>query len=203
MRIQELSAVFDDRYGRPYEAYARAPGRVNLIGEHIDYEGYSVLPMALQQECAVLLARGGEDIQLVTPDGSRHPNLTYAVDIHQDVRGLPQTWGKYFMAAWKGIMEELAADTLPGGPGGLKVLVGGTIPEGAGLSSSSALVVASVLGLVHLYSIRASRVQLAEVAARRLPCWLRRAVPCAWISTLCGASLCPSHLGQPLWLPIP
>lgn len=90
MRIQELSAVFDDRYGRPYEAYARAPGRVNLIGEHIDYEGYSVLPMALQQECAVLLARGGEDIQLVTPDGSRHPNLTYAVDIHQVINRIPK-----------------------------------------------------------------------------------------------------------------
>lgn len=49
-RYENLSRRFKDLYGVKPEFYCRAPGRVNIIGEHIDYCGYSVLPAALEQD---------------------------------------------------------------------------------------------------------------------------------------------------------
>ena len=47
--LRALSERFQDIYGSPPDVLARAPGRVNLIGEHVDYSGGSVMPMAVQQ----------------------------------------------------------------------------------------------------------------------------------------------------------
>lgn len=47
-RLQHLKNTFETKYGESPHFYACAPGRVNLIGEHIDYCGYSVLPMAIE-----------------------------------------------------------------------------------------------------------------------------------------------------------
>eukprot|EP00249_Psilotum_nudum_P028003 c36385_g1_i1 orf=381-728(+) len=56
-RYQQLKSKFVELYGADPEIYARAPGRVNLIGEHIDYEGYSVLPMAIRQDTIVAIRK--------------------------------------------------------------------------------------------------------------------------------------------------
>ena len=52
-RAKSLASAFFAKYGTPPAFVARAPGRVNLIGEHIDYCGYSVLPMAIAQDVAM------------------------------------------------------------------------------------------------------------------------------------------------------
>ena len=52
-RYARLIATFEEQYGGKPDFLARSPGRVNLIGEHIDYEGYSVLPMALALDTIV------------------------------------------------------------------------------------------------------------------------------------------------------
>jgi hypothetical protein len=56
-RYNKLKHKFVELYGQEPQIFARAPGRVNLIGEHIDYEGYSVLPMAIRQDTVVAIGR--------------------------------------------------------------------------------------------------------------------------------------------------
>ena len=52
-RYQLIIDSFTEIYGRRPEFIARAPGRVNIIGEHIDYEGYGVLPAAIEKDCLI------------------------------------------------------------------------------------------------------------------------------------------------------
>lgn len=60
--IEELSKHFRNRYNAEPDFYVRAPGRVNLIGEHVDYCGYSVCPMAIQQHILVAFKKSDDQI---------------------------------------------------------------------------------------------------------------------------------------------
>ncbi|XVF82722.1 hypothetical protein PTKIN_Ptkin16aG0072000 [Pterospermum kingtungense] len=60
LRFDNLKSKFLQVFGHPPDIYARSPGRVNLIGEHIDYEGYSVLPMAIRQDTIVAIRKWNE-----------------------------------------------------------------------------------------------------------------------------------------------
>jgi len=56
-RYQKIKETFKRKYGCDPEFYARAPGRVNIIGEHIDYCGYGVLPMAVEQDIVIAVGK--------------------------------------------------------------------------------------------------------------------------------------------------
>ena len=56
-RYQDLISKFTHLYGEAPELIARAPGRVNIIGEHIDYEGYGVLPAAIEKDCLIAIKK--------------------------------------------------------------------------------------------------------------------------------------------------
>lgn len=62
-RIAELRRKFTETYGNAPEYFIKVPGRVNLIGEHVDYCGYPVFPMAIEQ-CILLAVRPCDDGQL-------------------------------------------------------------------------------------------------------------------------------------------
>ena len=112
---------------------ATAPGRVNLIGDHTDYTGGFVLPMAVDRATTVELRRHGRVVELVSAD------FPDPVVLDLDARGRPLLpgWGRY--AA--GVLEVMRPSE--GGHG----VVASTVPIGAGLSSSSALTVALALAL--------------------------------------------------------
>jgi galactokinase len=56
-RYNNILSIFEKRYGSKPDFIARAPGRVNIIGEHIDYEGYGVLPAAIEKDCLIAVKR--------------------------------------------------------------------------------------------------------------------------------------------------
>jgi galactokinase len=113
---------------------ARAPGRVNLIGDHTDYTGGLVLPMAIDRVTTVTLERGGRAVELT----SASEPLPALVDIGViEPAAVEPPWARYVA----GIVAVLRPDA--GGTGTVET----QLPVGAGLSSSAALEVAVALAL--------------------------------------------------------
>ena len=152
------STLFHDTYGASPAAAASAPGRVNLIGEHLDYNGGPVLPVALQRRTAVVVAPppAGETAAwtfVSTLDGRpvvRSPD--------EAMRG---EWTDYLVGVVRELVRIGAAPA-----GGARAAIATTLPIGAGLSSSAALTVAAARALSQLAGRRLSAGVLADVAYR-------------------------------------
>ncbi|MEL6370922.1 MAG: galactokinase [Pseudomonadota bacterium] len=146
--------AFEDRFGEVPTAVATAPGRVNLIGEHIDYNGGMVLPMALPVGLTVAISPRPDDRVLIASerfDSVENFRLGDAKKGH---------WADYALGA-----VALANQT---GlfAGGLNLLVSSTIPDGAGLSSSAALIVAILKAVRDQAASKISDVEIALLAQR-------------------------------------
>jgi galactokinase len=147
VRYAQALAAFRTAFG-PGEVYTfRAPGRVNLIGEHTDYNHGYVLPVALDRDI-LLLARRRTDstVRLCNLEAGYAPlAFRAAPDIPPAMRG---DWGNYARAAAQALVRRAGPD-LAGLDG---LVVGGApygVPRGAGLSSSSALTVVVAVALAH------------------------------------------------------
>jgi galactokinase len=154
----QVSSAFRDRFGSPPQALVRAPGRVNLIGEHTDYNDGFVLPMAIDRAIWVAL-RPRSDSRL------RVDALDYGSAVEFELAEIRHTgagWGEYV----KGVAWALQRHgyVLRGWEG----VMAGDVPIGAGLSSSAALEMATaqafatVSGLVWEPETMARLGQLAE-----------------------------------------
>ncbi|XP_072421150.1 N-acetylgalactosamine kinase isoform X2 [Chiloscyllium punctatum] len=106
-RFTKLKDAFISKYGAPPAFYARAPGRVNLIGEHIDYCGYAVLPMALEQD--ILAAVTPTQTNLIQLANTNPVYLDYHVHISEiHIETAKPQWHHYFLCGFKGIQVEIA-----------------------------------------------------------------------------------------------
>jgi N-acetylgalactosamine kinase len=140
---------------------ARAPGRVNLVGEHTDYNGLPVLPFAIERDVLVAArARRDAVVDVANVDPGFPPRR---FRLRAPIPPLPPgDWGNYVQAAAQAL---LGAGTRV--PRGATLAVDGRIPPAAGVSSSSALVVACALALEGLGGGSAREpVALAELLAR-------------------------------------
>jgi galactokinase len=128
-----------------------APGRVNLIGEHTDYAGGLVLPIAIDLGIR-LHVEGAERIRLASTGE--------AVDLAADGTGEPDSWGRYVA----GVAQELAALGRP--PVGVDGTVEATLPQGAGLGSSGAFAVGVALALCGVAHFELEPLELALACLR-------------------------------------
>lgn len=136
----------------------RAPGRVNLIGEHVDYAGLPVLPMALEQ--AVHVAVRPRDDRLVRAASSDPFYEPREFRLQPEIEPYPDSdWGNYLKAA------AVAAASRYGADRGTDLWIHSEVSVAAGLSSSSALVVAVLLALLDASDIQVDPLELATVAA--------------------------------------
>jgi galactokinase len=148
--------AFAERFGRTPRVF-RAPGRVNLIGEHTDYNEGFVLPFAIEAStCVAAAPRMDRRISVESLDvGAR---LELDLDGAQATR--PGHWGAYvegvarILEAW-GVRLD-----------GADLVIASDVPIGAGLSSSAALEIASGLALLGMSSQPADRMQLALAAQK-------------------------------------
>lgn len=155
-----LAAGFVARFGRPPTALVRAPGRVNLIGEHTDYNGLPVLPFAIDRDVRIAAAPRPDRRVGLASTGERFPTRDYALAAAIEP-GPAGDWANYHRAAAQGLVDALGSDAVRGGD----FLVAGDIPPGAGLSSSAALVVGSMLALLAVGDGEMAPHQLADLAA--------------------------------------
>jgi galactokinase len=134
-RLRRLAAAFQARFGRPPTAVAAAPGRVNLIGEHLDYNEGHVLPVAIDRSVMVAFApRPDRRVRLYSLDFEQES----AFDLEDIQRDPEAPWSDYVRGvAWalRGAGHRLS---------GLDAALQGDVPVGAGLSSSAALEVAAL-----------------------------------------------------------
>jgi len=132
---KEVAAKFAQVYGRPPQWIAAAPGRVNVIGEHTDYNDGFVFPMAIDRYTVIAAApAAGRRIQLYSTNG----NQAATIDLSQPLKPAPKgTWYNYPL----GVIAGFAARgiKIPG----FDALIHSTVPLGGGLSSSAALEVST------------------------------------------------------------
>ena len=140
-------------------ALVRAPGRVNLIGEHIDYCGLSVLPMAIQRNVRIVFhPRTDRDVLLVNRDPGFGPStFTLSETIPPAPAG---DWGNYARAAAQALVPRFPDLR------GIDAQVESDLPIAAGLSSSSALVVAMALAILHANDVSVAPLELMDLLAR-------------------------------------
>lgn len=141
MEASTLRALFHEHYSGGVDPFlVRSPGRVNLIGEHMDYNGLPVLPMAIEQAILVAFVPREDGVVRMRNVDGRYPEVTF-----ENARDLPRSpqgaWDNYCKAALQKVNAELQPVTLPG----MDMLFTSTLPVAAGLSSSSALVVACAM----------------------------------------------------------
>jgi len=154
---------FEASFGCLPEYVIRVPGRVNLIGEHIDYCGYAVHPMAIDQDIIVGV-KTIESGKLEIKNLNNEKYAEFSMELLQkiDISTDKINWWSYFLCGLKGVYEDMKVVN----PVGIQVLVSGCIPPSAGLSSSSALVVGSSIVAVVSNKLEVERSELANLCAR-------------------------------------
>ncbi|WP_240760851.1 galactokinase family protein [Mycolicibacterium sp. CR10] len=142
----QTRGLFTDRFGGHPDGVWVAPGRVNLIGEHIDYVGARVLPFALPYATAVALRLRDDDVLRCASSGQPQTWAGTTADVGPHA---PRDWPAYAV----GVPWAMARHGTIGRFPGADIAVHSSLPQGAGLSSSAALETAVALGIAELLDV--------------------------------------------------
>jgi galactokinase len=154
--IDRVKRAFAERFGGGPDLIAQAPGRVNLIGEHTDYNDGFVLPLAIDRGTVVAARLGGGDVRVYAADFDQEDRFTFA----ERLDAPPGDWRNYV----RGMVAMLVEDEIA--PQGMELAIAGDVPQGAGLSSSASLEVAVGLAVSALAGAAIDRTRLAQLAQR-------------------------------------
>lgn len=151
-----LTQTFHNIFGEAPAFVVRSPGRVNIIGEHTDYNEGFVLPAAIDKAIFVAIGpRPDEEIHLWSCDF----NQRYSCRL-QEVRPADLHWANYVL----GVVDQLQKNGHP--PSGFNLVLGGDVPIGAGLSSSAAVECASVFALNRLFHFNLEKLDMVKMAQK-------------------------------------
>lgn len=150
----DITELFAKGFGYPPEVVASAPGRVNLIGEHIDYSEGFVLPFAIDAvtKCAIA-KRDDEKIRIIS---AQKKNEVIESNLEAIAAKEGSAWSRYIY----GVIWAMEIET------GLDIYIDGKVPLGAGLSSSAALECSVATALNHLFHLEKTLPELARLTQR-------------------------------------
>lgn len=158
MTTQELKNAFEKTYGKPAEAVYFAPGRVNLIGEHTDYNGGAVFPCALSFGTHLLLAKN--DKKVMNFKSLNQPEIV-TLNFNQLTTRLDKSWVNYPLGVMAQFIKRGITFTQ-----GYDILIWGNVPNGAGLSSSAALEVVTAYALNDQLGTNFNRTDIALIGQK-------------------------------------
>ena len=152
--MSSIEEKFLETFGAEPDLVAAAPGRVNLIGEHIDYSEGFVLPFAIKDR--TLAAARKRDDSIVRIASVQRRNKIVTVDIKDVKPGLKGEWERYAL----GVLWSMGVTS------GVDLMIDGHVPLGAGLSSSAALECSVATAMNHLFDMEFSLEELARLTQR-------------------------------------
>jgi galactokinase len=152
--MSSIQEKFLEIFGEEPDLIAAAPGRVNLIGEHIDYSEGFVLPFAIKDRTTAAIRK--RDDSTVRIASAQRRNKVVTVDINNVKPGLKGEWERYALA----VLWSMGVKT------GVDLLIDGHVPLGAGLSSSAALECSVATAVNHLFDMGFSLEELARLTQR-------------------------------------
>lgn len=166
-RVKELLSKFIKTYGDKKTILTSAPGRLNLMGRHIDHRGGNTNVLTINRETILAVSPRNDDIINVSNVDDRYPSYTFNIseylnlnenrnwlqyieskELKEDLQKNKGHWANYFKAA---VLRFQFENTMP--LKGMDIMVSGNIPVAAGLSSSSSIVVATAEAIVALNSL--------------------------------------------------
>ena len=157
--LDAIGARFRTEFGgAPFRCFF-APGRINLLGAHLDYHGGDVLPMAVDRGIYLAIrARDDGRIRLRSVDQPQAIDVA-AADVGERTR--PElAWAGYPLGVWHGFQQQLGLSA------GFDAVYAGDLPMASGLSSSAAIEVVTAIALDALHQTRLERQQIALLAHR-------------------------------------
>ena len=152
--MSSIEEKFLETFGEEPDLVAAAPGRVNLIGEHIDYSEGFVLPFAIKDR--TLVAARKRDDSTVRVASAQRRNKIVTVDINDVKPGLKGEWERYAL----GVLWSMGVTS------GVDLMIDGHVPLGAGLSSSAALECSVATAMNHLFDMGFNLEELARLTQK-------------------------------------
>lgn len=150
--VQNTAHFFQEKFNTYPEKIFLSPGRINIIGEHVDYNNGYVLPAAINKYICVAIKKSGSTQCEIT---AKDLNDTYVFDVAKPLEPIDKMWANYLL----GVVHQLKEKG--GGVSGFQMAFSSTIPMGAGLSSSAALECGIAYALNKVFDLGLNREEIA------------------------------------------
>ncbi len=155
--IQHTTKHFEKLFQKPAKYIFLSPGRINIIGEHVDYNDGFVLPAAINKYiCFAISKNKNSECVLVAKD----LNDVYTFDINDPLQPINKMWANYIL----GVLHQLKEKGLP--EKGFTIVFSSTIPMGAGLSSSAALECGIAYAMNKIFDLKLSKEEIARIGQK-------------------------------------
>ena len=153
--IKKITTLYKEKFeGEP--SVFRSPGRINILGEHTDYNEGFVLPAAIDKNIYVAITKRSDDqINLYAGDF----NENYSTDT-SNIKPAPIQWPNYILGVADQLQKQGHTIT------GFNLIIDGDIPIGAGLSSSAAVECAVIYALNEIFELGLTRMQMVALAQK-------------------------------------
>ncbi len=142
-----------------YKILIESPGRVNLIGEHIDYNGGNVLPASIDKKIFLYFKKNLKNS--ICKVNSIHYNEIITFELNEEKKELNSSWKNYIFGVIH-YLKKLKGDQL----NGFECIIDSSLPLGSGISSSSALICGLIKGLNDLFKLKISNHEMINISQK-------------------------------------